>query len=933
MSVRIRLHEHPLAPVAPREFAAPSVGHWLLEHYGDAPQVAVQVYRGEPSGATEVTRDLAVLLSEEPADYVVLQSPGAALTAWQILQIVIAVYSVASALMASTSQPANVNRTSASPNNSLGERNNQVRLLQRIEDIYGTVRAVPSLLMPTYNKYIAHRKVEYGYYCVGRGYYSITSLRDADTLLADIPNASAAVYGPFTSPNSGDAPQLLIGAPIIDKILTVRRSEEVDGITLKALNQLQLRRDAQYAFEAHEGGDVIKQRGAFFDDRKPNFNAIVSVGDEIDISDVQLASVTAEVTSGEDGFAGDFAPSEGGDGGENIFRDARVGDSLIVQSDSAPGMDGAYTIVSISDTLLSVTPAPPVVSLPATAKFTVRDLFAGRRTVTGVGDGLIELAGSVFDRSFYSLATIDVVQSLPVSDWSPWITLPDADRTEIFINVVAPQGMYKDDGGRSVATVVYEAQIERLNPSTLAPTGQVEVVSGDISGSVQEERAETLEHVTAWVGPARVRMRRVTQYDYGFEGTIVDEIKFADLYAVTPVDKAEFGNLTTIHTITQATTRATAIKTRQLNCLASRLIPAWTGSGFTGALAADGRLASGTLQATSRIVDIIAALALDPKIGHRSLAELDMAQMWGVQQQLDAWRPECGQFNYTFDADNLSFEESVQMVANAGFCRAYRQSGRIRLSLDRPQAYSAMQFTHRNKDPEPGAETITRTFANDGDFDGVDFVYSDPDTEASETIRLPLDGSALSPKKFELPGIRNFTQAWLRAWREWLRLQHQRITIETRCTTDARALIPGRRVDCVDNTTFAAQDGEVVAQQGLLLTLSQRVTFAPGVPHSLVLSQRNGALQGIPCTPGPDPRQVVLAYAPAEAIVTDLGPDGIRTIYSFGPDDARGAMAYQVTEIDPPDGGYVTWRGVNYAPTIYGMDDQPVPDKAAIINS
>lgn len=930
MSVRIRLHEHPLAPVAPREFVAPSVGHWLLEYYGDSPQVAVQVYRGEPSGATEVTRDLAVLLSEEPADYVVLQSPGAALSAWQILQVVIAVYSVASVLMASTSQPANVNRTSASPNNSLGERNNQVRLLQRIEDIYGTVRAVPSLLMPTYNKYIAHRKVEYGYYCVGRGYYNIASLRDADTLLADIPNASAAVYGPFTSPNSGDAPQLQIGAPIIDKILTVRRSEEVDGITLKALNQLQLLTTANYVFTRGGSGggpavDMIRQA-----EKRPNFNVVLEVGDQVDIANTQLTPVTVPATAGVGGFSGNFA---GPEGGLPTFHDFRVGDVMGVQSAAAPSVNGNYTITDISDTQLSVTPDPATVPDLVDMTFRVGGVFDGRRTVTGVADGFIELDGVAFSRSAEVVADISKVQAQPPTDWTPWVTLSDPARTEVFANIVAPQGMYRDDGGRSLATVQFELQIERLNVSTLLPTGQVETVLGDISGSVQDERAETVEHVTAWTGPARVRARRVTQYDYGFEGTIVDEIKFADLYSVTPVDKAEFGNLTTIHTITQATTRATAIKTRQLNCLASRLIPAWTGSGFTGQMAADGRLASGTLQPSSRIVDIIAALALDPKIGNRALGELDMAQMWAVQQQLDAWRPECGQFNYTFDADNLSFEESVQMVANAGFCRAYRQSGRIRLSLDRPQAYSAMQFTHRNKDPEPGAETITRTFANDGDFDGVDFVYSDPDTESSETIRLPLDGSALSPKKFELPGIRNFTQAWLRAWREWLRLQHQRITIETRCTTDARALIPGRRVDCVDNTTFRAQDGEVVAQQGLLLTLSQRVTFVPGVPHSLVLSQRNGALQGIPCTPGPDPRQVLLAYAPAEAIVTDLGPDGIRTIYSLGPDDARGAMAYQVTEIDPPDGGYVTWRGVNYAPQIYAMDDQPVPDKAGIINA
>src|SRR5207237_794325 len=83
------------------------------------------------------------------------------------------------------------------------------------------------------------------------------------------------------------------------------------------------------------------------------------------------------------------------------------------------------------------------------------------------------------------------------------------------------------------------------------------------------------------------------------------------------------------------------------------------------------------------------------------------------------------------------------------------------------------------------AETITRTFASDSDYDGVELVYMDPDTEAQETIRLPLDGSATKYKRVEVSGIRSYAQAWFRANREYQRLRYQRKTIETVVTGDA----------------------------------------------------------------------------------------------------------------------------------------------------
>ena len=917
--MKITLYAHPLAPVAPQVFEADSLAQWLLGHYGASPAVRVQIFKGEPCAVNEISNDVRAILAGDADEYVILQSPGfeaLAAVAWYVwVAVAVAVVLVIS-LVPKPNMPGNINRTQQSPNNALGDRSNKLRLLERVEDIYGTVKSIPSLMMPTYIKYIGHKKFEYGYYCIGRGYYDVAEMRDADTLIADIVGASASVFAPFTSPNSGHAPQLQIGDAIIDNVLTVSRAIEVDGVTLKARNQVQLATSGIYAFAP---GGAITQAA-----KDPNINAVSDAGDVLTVTMPDFAQVTGPepvtASASPNGFTASSASA--------IFDNIGVGTVFTTSGFTEPGNNGTFTVTAKPFPFQLIVAAAIVNDGAAAATFSVTRNYSGAYAITTVGDGSCTVAGSSWPAPI--AAAPAALQVGGKDEYTDWVTLPDADRTEVWCNVIAPNGLFKDSGGKSVATVDFSIEIEKLS-ALLAPLGIVETVTGTLTGAVSDERADTIERATAWAGPARVRMRRTTPYDYGWEGTVQDEIKWSDLYSVSPVNKTDFANKTTIHTITQATSRATAARSRQLNCIASRKLPIYNGSTFSGAFDATGRHVSGTIAATSKIANIIAAVSVDPKIGARDLAlEVDMAQIWGVQQLLDAWSAECGQFNYTFDSDNTSFEETVINIANAGFCIAYRQNGKIRLAFDRAQSSSSALFTHRNK--KPASETITRKFASDAEYDGVEFVYVDPDSNQSETITLPLSGAYTKLKKFEIPGIRSFAQAWLRASREYAKLIGQRITLETTTTLDARSLLPNSRIDVVDNTRFKSYDGEVVGQSGLELTLSQDVAFTPALPHSVVLMRRDGSLQSIPVTAGSAPNKIVLQSLPSEAITTMFGADGIRTIYSFAADSARGAMAWLVQEIDISDGQYVTLRAINYADSYYAADYAAIPNKATVIN-
>lgn len=915
--MRIEVFDHPFESLPPVVFEAKHIGAWLLSYYGDTPDIRVQVFEGAPSIETEITGNLERLMASDAECYTVLESPaGLDPISWAIFAAAAVLAIAAVVLMPKPAMPSNINRTQESANNSLSDRNNQLRMLQRVEDIYGQVRAIPSLMMPTYNKYRDNRLYEFGYYCISRGYIDATDIRDAETLIADIDGASAAVYWPFTSPNGG-APVIQIGDAIGDAVAQVRRAEEVDGITLKAPNQVQLPGSSSYDFIPDGGGDIIRQI-----DTNPNFNAFIEDGDEISVAMVASAGGLSGVSTTAAAASNTFTAT-------GIHTQAEVGWTVSTTGfvNAANNVVGR-TITAVGFDTITVNGAALVDEVAVANISTLGPDLSGTYTVQTVSDGELSLTTSTWTAG--DLEKTAGVQVVGAAEWTSWVTVPDEARTQIWVNVIAAQGLYKDGGGgQQPLSVDFELQSERLD-SNLNPTGDVDTAFGSISGTSSDEYAVTFERVTPWSGPVRVRMRRSSDHDFDFNGTVIDEIKWQDLYAVTPTSKTHFGNKTTIHTVTKATARATAIRSRQVNCLAARLLPTYDGAVFSGAFDGDGRHVSGEIHPTQQITDILAAVSIDPKIGRRSIGEIDISQIYAVNQAVTAMHAEAGTFNYTFDSDTMSYEETVTTIANAAFCIAYRQNGKIRLSFDQSQAFSTALFTHRNKRPK--SDTITRKFASDAEYDGVEFVYQDPDTETSETIILPLDGSYTKLKKYEIAGIRSFAQAWLRANREYYKLIGQRLTLKTDTTGEARALLPNARIDVADNTRYTTYDGEVVGQQGLVLKLSRDVEFLASGSHSIVLIRRDGSLDSIPVTPGAFPNLVILSRPPLEEVVTQYGPDGVRTIFSFGADSARDSMAWLVQEIDQSDPQYVTVTAINYSDSYYQADTQAIPAKESIIN-
>lgn len=209
---------------------------FIYDYYGQSRPHGLRIFHNQVSEATEVTpqskRDIERLQSLHGLFFVLID-PQASF----IIPIVstIALNLVSAILTPDQKQPQNQQQPSQSPNNTLSDRQNQERPMKRIPDIWGEVRSTPDLIAVPYKVYEDDREVEIAYMCIGRGEYDIPidEIRDDKTRVQLIPGESVEVYGPGTSPNSGDEPQVSIGSSIGEKVHSAEEVSSINGQTLR----------------------------------------------------------------------------------------------------------------------------------------------------------------------------------------------------------------------------------------------------------------------------------------------------------------------------------------------------------------------------------------------------------------------------------------------------------------------------------------------------------------------------------------------------------------------------------------------------------------------------------------------------------------------------------------------------------------------------
>ncbi len=816
-----------------------------------------------------------------------------------------------------------------SPNNSLSDRSNSARLNQRIPDSFGTVRAVPDLLMAPYIVYESHKPVEYSYMCVGRGKLAPTDVRDGDTPITQILGASTVFYPPGEAPGGG-TPSLLLGDMITDNVYNVYPVRAVNNNDLSPINSFYcygsgLNTTAnrnnlalkwvpmQFAYSGGLVGTInIPTNGD-----PENVKSRISAGDELQVifGEVPVGLATKPDLSAGVNFGAN--PSLTGVGKPVVRGDL---EPLVVLSVVTLSTQYVVVTVTVPSSLefqwLRITPysgGPGVANKNAIVCAQNRWLFGYKE------GGIIDDAGIFIDDQFME---------------------------EIWMNFVAPRGIFLEDGSNRVTrqeTIAW--QIVPCDDTGIATGDPIEIGSTTLRGSMigGETRATTVKISRATFGRCRLSVARtsfrIRQVDMDpttddffrsivvfqsfaenpsfndpatpFGGNVVDDIQFANCYSMSAPTALNVSDVTTVHSRVMSNESAARVVERQLNCLATRAVNTWNGVSFSPPEDSQGFGEN-----------MLFHIMRDSFIGRRSSAEIDFA---GIAASFQAVRDYFGsedatRFSYTFDDSEMSFEETVSILCQACFITPYRLGRVIKCDPEIATDNSVLLFNHRNK--IPNTEQRIETFGLVGDNDGVIQSYIDVNNGFDTFTPLSLFQShpiVVSPLQSRVVGLRFKAQAMWHAYRQQAKQVWQTTSTVFEATQEAAIIALKQRILVADNTDPSTQDGEVVDISGLTVLLSQPYVLDGGSSYTLFLQHVDGSVEGIRISAGSTDREVTLGVAPSISLVTN--PDvGVRTTYILVRDQEATGNAFLVTDKQAQDRMTYQISATNYSHMYYHAD-------------
>lgn len=875
----IRFHESPVSEAKVYECASPA--HFLHENKHVLDLSKLSFYYGNPCVSNQITsRDDFF----EDIDCTVIQSAGEP-TTWAIVSAVISITSAVASLIFKPEIPETVSRRQESKNNSLSDRRNEARPNERVEDIYGQVRSVPSNIMVPYRRYLNNVEYEYGYYCVGRGSYLIEDIKDGDTLGENIKGFSASVYGPGTSPNSGDAPKIKIGEDINQKIINASISKSVNNITLRPPNALETKGLLYRLFD--DGTVEARDYPDGFD-----FTNLLKVGDKVILEDFYHFEYYDDLILGDQH------------------------DSFRTKTYTRSSANGTYDVVAVGTLEFKV-------SIPVDMR-SVWDKFGNGYVGPNRSWENIKSYDTEFNR-FVGKHSINENLTYPSEYWSELIYSPKTQgvldgtvgpfrgkkgANHGWCNIACTNGIYKvDSKGNEIyfyADIdIYVYELDDNNNKT----GNFKIFTGKLESNENIKSDQAAITIDFNHDYANYEVTGIRTSNTEKSTSTVDDVKWVSLFFASEETKKEFGDVTTIHTLVSATDVSTQGE-REINCLATREVRV---------IQPDYTLSS-ELYPSRYFGDILANIATDPRFGRRYDEDLNLAVIYEKQREVVSYFgfDEAAYFDFTFDSEDISFEEAANMCCDAAFCKPYRKGRVISVFFEKAQSIGAV-FGHRNKVPQSDSFNFSFTDVESKDYDGVVFKWLNPkNNDTQEEIHVPSDRSAQNPKSFEMGGFRDERKATLRAWREYLRTQHQKDTYQTTTTAEARSLVIGQRIEIVNNTISETYDGEIRQQDGLLLRLSQPVDISSGDYEIVINTRGTGTVEAIGITSTSNEYIVKLDRIPSYEIYT--GHFEIMSIYSIFKKEDVDKDAYVVQEVNPSDGITVDLKAIQYSDKIYSKD-------------
>lgn len=347
------------------------------------------------------------------------------------------------------------------------------------------------------------------------------------------------------------------------------------------------------------------------------------------------------------------------------------------------------------------------------------------------------------------------------------------------------------------------------------------------------------------------------------------------------VSEKNYGNVTLLAVVMRATDNLSQRSSRMVNCIVTRKLKTWSPSGGWSPL-------KPTRSIAWALADILkadyGARLTDNAIDLSALYQLD--QIWSKRGDT---------FNAVFDS-KLTVYEALSRVAKVGRAIAFIQGGIVRFVRDEPKIVPVALFGPRNIVKNSLSIQYVMPSEDTADSVCVEF-FSERTWKTSEVTGTFEGSSSDKTATVELFGCTNKAQAHREAVYMALANRYRRRIVTF--TTELEGLVPsyGDLIAITHDMAKWGQGGEILAQDGLKLTLSEPVSFIDEQAHYLALRKTDGSLSGpYVVKPTDYDTEVLLSEMPEIEILT--GTDKERTHFAFGTADKWRVLA-RVTGIRP----------------------------------
>lgn len=791
--------------------------------------------------------------------------------------------------------------STGSSNNNLSNPENKQRIKERVPYILGAPKAIPDLFANPIRYFKDGIEVEELLLCVCENAVKLSNFKEGDTPIQEISGKSITAYG-LNQSLVGSESIFKWGDTFTDPPLVAKPNYSVNGQTFLTPNSTRsVNTDIYFQYP-----NLIKclNSSTVNDFEKFNINETVIIeGANFGIADL---GVTGSVQI--DNLAETISiTSSQTSSGYASYRKINITAMLI--TDPVNGqldLAGLYDIESIvyeggvyiakllnpANTNANFANLTQVATTNISANLTANTeniYLDGAYIVSGIDRANKQMAlvtPSAVNEDWEKLADLVGQQTKTAriklrggqNNYVGWFTTDSPLAKGLLLNFRAGNGIYR---GSEDKTVTVEAEYQQVVNNI--PTGQIYKQSITLVGRKNNRDAvgASLWIDLPFTGAVRFRARRTN--DNGDADDLVDETKFYLAYAYHKLEKLVYDNRVLIRARTVATLNATSQESRQLNCIAESLVYTYR----NGIKSAE--------RVTSRnIADLAIDVALHPKIGRRTIDEIDFERIYAAVDELTAYfgSEKMAEFNYTLDSTNTSFEEILRMMGFATGCHDRRVNRKTYFDFESPESLPILLFNHRNKQPQSEVRTYNLTV--DNKYDGIELTYVDSASGWIEkTLKLPNE-MIKNPKKVEGTGIIYTQQAHIIGWREWNKLKFSRIIVKFGAYAESDYAFVGDNILTTDDVRLGdCTSGEIRAYSGLEIIVSQPFTFDSSKQYLIHLQMKSGFIDVIKVSQGIDEYHFLLERPPVENFVLE---GQVKTVYSVTTDQKLNAQRFIVSK-------------------------------------